>query len=110
MKLIELAMNMRSDARRAGRARQRLPRGLHLTLQWLGTERTWKLSLTRDGVTPSAEEERICRDAFRVPTDATREYTVEHFGGFEWHVIRLRWVMLEQLPLLDAPVKAVRYE
>ena len=111
MKLIKIAMNMRSDARRAGRARQRLPRGLRLTLQWIGAERRWKLSLTRDNVTPSAEEEQICRQAFRVPDDADREYTVEPFGGIDWHVVRLSWVMLEQLPLgIQAPVKAVRYE
>lgn len=109
--LVEIAMNMRQDARRKGRVRSRLPRGLRLTLQWLGSERTWKLSLTREGVTPSTDEEAICCSAFKVPADAQRQYTVEHFGGIDWHVIRLTWVMLEQLPLgIEAPAKAVRYE
>lgn len=106
--LIEIAINMRSEARRFGRSRQRLERGLRLTLRWKGPEREWSLSLTRDKTYPSAGEERICREAFKVPADARREQEIKPFGGFDWHIVRYHWTMLEQMPLDIQPQEARR--
>jgi hypothetical protein len=81
-----------------GPARHTLSRGLTITYLRRANTRpaTRQLSLTRALVAPSDEEERICREAFHVPPDASRSQLMINGCG----VIRLIW--LESPPVQAA--------
>jgi hypothetical protein len=62
---------------------QHLSRGLSLLLVTRGN--VWRLVMTRRDVMPSPVEERVIRDAFQVPTDATRIVVPRaHMIQFSW--------------------------
>lgn len=86
MNLKEIASTLQQKAAATGGPAQRkLGRGLTVTLCY--QEGEWGLSLTREGILPSAKEEQICRDAFDVPAKIT--YETVAIG--KYRIIRINW-------------------
>jgi hypothetical protein len=68
----------------------------------LDRQRSWRLSLARNGKTPSATEVKTVMRDFGVPEDANK--STDTNGG--WEIVRLTWKEARQGPLFEvAPVE-----
>lgn len=76
---------------------RQLSGGLHLTL--VLTFGSWRLSLARNNVTPSATEIAVCRQTFNIPDTALLERPK---APGDWKVVRLSWPPQEKLFTLEA--------
>jgi hypothetical protein len=78
--------------------RQRLPRGLEITLL-LNDEQDWYLEIARGDVMPSEQEEQIIKRAFGVPEYAERAEKRDSLNGRAFRCA-IRWIWAY---VMDAP-------
>lgn len=77
--------------------RRQLPGGLRLIA--LDTITKHRLSLVREGVTPSARDIEIVRRDFGIPNEAKLEREQRRAGGRTFYIVRLVWSRATQLTM-----------